>query len=1013
MNTTEMHDANFQTTFEVDEPGVRGVVRDAQGFPIEFPLVVKAFACPDSVTFEIGCAGEVDVDAHNGQFFIPTDPGDYNVGAWVEGYAGPLVGDPVAVTVTDGAVDQDLEVAVPIVKGTILDSVGLPFGSLAQARVCLAPHDIVFGEQCTTPDVFASQGIPDGNGDYRIQVVPDGIYNVNAGVQVAAFPLAPEYLTASQTTTAELGEGDVVDLDFEVVVPGFAGKVLNRAGDPVPGFGALACVTPVQGPPAPACSPRVDAFRANGGVYRFITGSGRIAGLGAGTYFLAVFGSAGGAVVGNDGGIAGGTMTLSDSTTERWDVTWDSSIGGHVVAADGVTPVDNAAISFRVGGNTGNAGAVTFTGAGGNFTTPDLPVGVFDLTIFKPGHPSVRVDDVVVGSSDDVDLGTIVLEPPGPLPLALVPDEGVPGALFTARFNCSGLATATMTDADENVVTYAVVEGQTSGVLLSVPGNTPPGEYTVVGVCNQNYDGYDGYNGYNGYDGYNGYGGYNCYGGYNGYDGYTGYSGYGCVVHYGPATFTVLEPPVLEVSPHAGLIGGQEVDVSGSEFRPDQPVTLYQCVGMVIPGTTTAPCNHTDQIQTTVDGSGDFGPLAFTVHQPLPASNQANQEYDCTAVQCIIVASQAFAFFDVQSLAFDPNGIGDEVEGDVPPGCPTCDIGDGNGDHIPDSEQPNVASLPNAVDGDYVTIETGNEDLALVNVTAVEVPGGAPATPNNETLPIGLLSFEVRGAPAPPATADVTIHLPDDVSFDTYLKLHADTWYDITDHVTFDSDAHTVTLHLTDGLVGDDDDGVVNGVIVDDGGPALGDDEPPTVECPAPTPTFILNQPSATVTAEVHDDGSGPVTPTVSQAASTASVGLHEVEFTVADHAGNEATQSCEYRVTYNFEGFAPPVNNNQPNSAKADQTVPLKWRITDYFGVGISDPASFVDVTSKSTACANLDGSDAIETYTGNSGLQYLGDGNWQFNWEVPKSYAGDCRVVRVNLADGVTTYKAEFKFK
>ena len=55
----------------------------------------------------------------------------------------------------------------------------------------------------------------------------------------------------------------------------------------------------------------------------------------------------------------------------------------------------------------------------------------------------------------------------------------------------------------------------------------------------------------------------------------------------------------------------------------------------------------------------------------------------------------------------------------------------------------------------------------------------------------------------------------------------------------------------------------------------------------------------------------------------------------------------------------------------------------------------------------------DTIETYSGNSGLQYLGNGNWQFNWKTPKSYAGQCRVMRLNLADGITSRIAEFQFK
>jgi hypothetical protein len=49
----------------------------------------------------------------------------------------------------------------------------------------------------------------------------------------------------------------------------------------------------------------------------------------------------------------------------------------------------------------------------------------------------------------------------------------------------------------------------------------------------------------------------------------------------------------------------------------------------------------------------------------------------------------------------------------------------------------------------------------------------------------------------------------------------------------------------------------------------------------------------------------------------------------------------------------------------------------------------------------------------SGSSGLQYKGDGSWQFNWKTPTSYAGQCRVMRLNLADGVSDRLAAFEFK
>jgi hypothetical protein len=168
------------------------------------------------------------------------------------------------------------------------------------------------------------------------------------------------------------------------------------------------------------------------------------------------------------------------------------------------------------------------------------------------------------------------------------------------------------------------------------------------------------------------------------------------------------------------------------------------------------------------------------------------------------------------------------------------------------------------------------------------------------------------------------------------------------------------------------------------------------------------------VMATVHDGGSGPATPTVSAVVTTASVGTFSVPLTALDNAGNSTTVSCAFRVGFSFTGFSSPVNNPpESNSAKAGQSIPLKWRIADYFGVGIDDPSSFVDVSSSTTGCSTLGSPDAIEAYAGGSGLQSLGNGNWQFSWKTPTAYAGQCRVVRIDLADGSSTHEAKFQFK
>jgi len=134
------------------------------------------------------------------------------------------------------------------------------------------------------------------------------------------------------------------------------------------------------------------------------------------------------------------------------------------------------------------------------------------------------------------------------------------------------------------------------------------------------------------------------------------------------------------------------------------------------------------------------------------------------------------------------------------------------------------------------------------------------------------------------------------------------------------------------------------------------------------------------------------------------------------DNAGNAADPvSVHYNVTFLFTGFTSPVDNPPVmNIAKAGQAVPLKWRITDANGNPITDLTS-VTVTAVNLPCQAGETTDPIEEYaTGESGLQNLGDGYYQWNWKTPKSYANSCKTMRLDLGEGVGfAHIALFQFK
>jgi hypothetical protein len=146
-------------------------------------------------------------------------------------------------------------------------------------------------------------------------------------------------------------------------------------------------------------------------------------------------------------------------------------------------------------------------------------------------------------------------------------------------------------------------------------------------------------------------------------------------------------------------------------------------------------------------------------------------------------------------------------------------------------------------------------------------------------------------------------------------------------------------------------------------------------------------------------------------------LGTNEVCVRGTDAMGNTGVAACQtFLVTYKFTGFFSPVDNDLVNVLKAGQAVPAKWRLTDANDVPIADPASFVNLLSYLINCTDFAGDplDSLEEVaSGASGLQYSGDGYWQFNWKTPKTYADSCRAMYVEFKGGALSPVVKFQFK
>jgi hypothetical protein len=167
----------------------------------------------------------------------------------------------------------------------------------------------------------------------------------------------------------------------------------------------------------------------------------------------------------------------------------------------------------------------------------------------------------------------------------------------------------------------------------------------------------------------------------------------------------------------------------------------------------------------------------------------------------------------------------------------------------------------------------------------------------------------------------------------------------------------------------------------------------------------------ASVLGTVALDNAGQATLTTAALA----VGPHTITAVYNGDAAFTTSTSAALaqRVAYAFSGFSSPVDAAPiVNSAKAGQTIPLKWRFTDANGVPVTNLTT-VQVTVASLTCASGTPTDAIEQYaTSESALQNLGNGYYQLNWKSPKSYAGWCKTLNLDVGEG--SYRtALFQFK
>jgi hypothetical protein len=129
------------------------------------------------------------------------------------------------------------------------------------------------------------------------------------------------------------------------------------------------------------------------------------------------------------------------------------------------------------------------------------------------------------------------------------------------------------------------------------------------------------------------------------------------------------------------------------------------------------------------------------------------------------------------------------------------------------------------------------------------------------------------------------------------------------------------------------------------------------------------------------------------------------VTWTATDTSGNIATATQLVTVTYAFGGIRPPVKGDGSSVFKAGSTVPVKFRLTDYYGNYISDSIARISY-AKISGDVIGDDVEAVSTSaatTGNLFRYDASDDQYIFNLST-KGLSSGTYLLKITLNDGTT---------
>jgi TolB protein len=140
--------------------------------------------------------------------------------------------------------------------------------------------------------------------------------------------------------------------------------------------------------------------------------------------------------------------------------------------------------------------------------------------------------------------------------------------------------------------------------------------------------------------------------------------------------------------------------------------------------------------------------------------------------------------------------------------------------------------------------------------------------------------------------------------------------------------------------------------------------------------------------------------------ADTSTVGRKTFTVFATDGAGNRSSRDGYYDVVWPFAGFFSPLDADV-NNVRAGDTLPLRFSLSGYRGLDVVQPGWPQFSTVPCDGSVQLDGGQPA-----GGSLEYNAKlDRYTWSWPSPKSLAGSCAQVVLELRDG-TLHRATLRF-